>query len=434
MGPFVTSVNVSRDDTLSINTEKMPVEPGRRYRAVTFVGARRGEPRSACFTAIVLDPDDREIARHVRWVTDFTGQLATCTIAFRAPARAKNAIVGYRCNVETPAQSDLELLLPDNSSLALEGVGRDAEDQFDEVLYAPDARPDAPAEPAPSRLSDEEEDRLEKKVVWLFGAPRSGTTWLGTQLLAHPENIIWNEPFIGYHLGAPPQVLEGGEGQPWHRETWFFAPGHQGTWAPPLRKLILARTHSQAQTLRKNIIIKEPNGIAGAHVLLACLPGSKVLFLLRDGRDVVESLVDAHRPDSWNEQLSRRPLVTGASRREAIQSYAESWAAVMPVAWRAFHKHNPDLRLLVRYQALRENTLMELKRIYGFLGVPLTHEAARRVVERYDFDNLPDSEKGPGRFCRAATTGGWRTRFSEDEQGLMNSIMGETLREMRFEV
>jgi len=43
-------------------------------------------------------------------------------------------------------------------------------------------------------LSEEEEEQLERKMAWILGSGRSGSTWLGTQLLNHPENVIWDEP------------------------------------------------------------------------------------------------------------------------------------------------------------------------------------------------------------------------------------------------
>ena len=49
-------------------------------------------------------------------------------------------------------------------------------------------------------LTKEEEGILEKKMVWIFGSPRSGSTWLATQLLKNPENIVWDEPYIGVHF------------------------------------------------------------------------------------------------------------------------------------------------------------------------------------------------------------------------------------------
>ena len=133
-------------------------------------------------------------------------------------------------------------------------------------------------------LTDEQEDILEKKMIWIFGSVRSGTTWLGRDLLNHPSTIYWHEPYIGWHL----DVI-----QEWHYEDrYFFSKNHMNNIIPTLRKLILARTFSQVQSLSYNIVIKEPNGSGAADIIMNCFPKSKLIFLLRDGRDVIDSIID----------------------------------------------------------------------------------------------------------------------------------------------
>ena len=51
-----------------------------------------------------------------------------------------------------------------------------------------------------SVLTEEEENQLEKNLVWIFANMRSGTTWLGTKLLTHNSHII-NESSLCVHLG-----------------------------------------------------------------------------------------------------------------------------------------------------------------------------------------------------------------------------------------
>ena len=41
---------------------------------------------------------------------------------------------------------------------------------------------------------------LESRLVWLFGSPRSGSTWLLQMLGEHPRIVPINEPLIGFHL------------------------------------------------------------------------------------------------------------------------------------------------------------------------------------------------------------------------------------------
>jgi len=48
-------------------------------------------------------------------------------------------------------------------------------------------------------LSMDQESIFEKNIVWLFGSPRGGTTWVALQLLSYQTNSV-NEPHIEEHL------------------------------------------------------------------------------------------------------------------------------------------------------------------------------------------------------------------------------------------
>jgi hypothetical protein len=62
--------------------------------------------------------------------------------------------------------------------------------------------------------------------------------------------------------------------------------------------------------------------------------------------------------------------------------------------------------VLVRYEELRADTLGEMRRIYSVLGVP--EEELRRTVEKHSWENVPEEEKGEGKFYRRRTPGGWK--------------------------
>jgi len=275
------------------------------------------------------------------------------------------------------------------------------------------------------QLTQEEEDTLEKKMTWIFGTVRSGTTWLGTELLKHPENVPWDEPYIASHLIAF-RLIHG------KRSGYFFSEQHKKDWMPALRKFILSRTFSHAKSLSKNVIIKEPNGVGGVYLIMECLSHSKLIFLLRDGRDTVDSLIDAHRPGSWNKGLP--PLKTEKDRMEAIQKYSNGWKKSIPVVWETYQKHPDALRHLVKYEDLRKNTFPELKKIYNFIQVDISDDELKKIVDNYEFENIPKSKKGPGRFYRSATPGGWKNNFNDKEKDMMNSIMKDTLKKFDYEI
>jgi len=111
--------------------------------------------------------------------------------------------------------------------------------------------------PSFSSFTEDKEKILEKNMVWVLGSTRSGSYWLCMNLLNHRETICWDEPDIGINL----HYIINSQAYKYHRNRadYFFALQHKNNfWLPGLRKLILARTHLQAKTLTKKIIIKEP--------------------------------------------------------------------------------------------------------------------------------------------------------------------------------
>ena len=82
---------------------------------------------------------------------------------------------------------------------------------------------------------------LERKLVWVFGTARSGTTWLGTQLLSHNTWSI-DESQIGRHLGSIWQihdnVIKRDLDNFKNTHDYFFSSTFQDTWMYYLRKLI----------------------------------------------------------------------------------------------------------------------------------------------------------------------------------------------------
>lgn len=287
-------------------------------------------------------------------------------------------------------------------------------------------------------LTASEEESLEAKLVWVTGSPRSGSTWLTHRLLKHPENILWNEPLIGHHLGSltiqqDALVLQQKRAIDLdvHTADYFFSEQHKNNWLPALRTLILARAYSLARSVTKNVIIKEPNGSMGMDIIMGALAKAKLILLLRDGRDVIDSRIDMHSPGAW---VNLTPIATKRERLLHIKLFARIWNKSTSVVLQAYNSHDPALRILVKYEELRTNTFSELKKIYRFLNIMINEEDLHAVVERYDFKQIPDAQKGEGKFNRTAKIGGWGDNFSEDEKELMNSIMGETLTELGYEV
>jgi len=162
------------------------------------------------------------------------------------------------------------------------------------------------------------------------------------------------------------------------------------------------------------------------------LPNSKMIFLIRDGRDVVDSWIDAHREGSW--EPDRKPLKTPQERMQKIKFYSNYWKNLTSATINAYQNHNPDLRLLIRYENLRKDTLSELKKVYEFLDIKTDDLELEQIINKYKFEKIPFFRRGKGKFHRSAKPGNWKENFNQQEQEAMNSIMGPPLEKMDYPI
>ena len=284
----------------------------------------------------------------------------------------------------------------------------------------------------------------EQRLAWIFGSSRSGSTWL-LKMLSDLEGVVAvDDPHLGHHLGVwrpiplawatcedPPPLSTLLELKA-EEAGYFFAERYRDAWEGPLRDLITARFEAQAESadpLQAAFVIKEP----GSHVapfLTELFPRSKVIFLLRDGRDVVDSWLDAYSDGSWAIPGGAFP-VSEEGRIPLIRWLSEVWAFRSREVRKAYEARAPEDRILIRYEDLRDETASLVARICEMVGVDTARVS--EVVEAHRFEKQPNGARGRRRFIRRAQPGGWRENLSRAEQAAMHEVMGETLAEFGYE-
>jgi hypothetical protein len=292
------------------------------------------------------------------------------------------------------------------------------------------------------RAERREEDRLESNLTWIFASPRSGTTWLGALLATATGVALLDEPLIGSHLGASmasvlslaapddKTLFEANASRP----QYFFSDASAAAWQPALRRLLLRRFIAFATAAGRSpddgVLVKEPNGALAAPLLSRAVPGSRLLFVVRDGRDVVDSLLDG-ATDGWITDTHGVRVGAGA-REQFMIARAHHWVHTAETVQQAFDGHADPLRLRVSYEALLADPVAELTTIVRWMGCPEAVPALPKVVEDLAFDNIPKDQTGSGKFARSATPGLWREHFSSEEQAQLLEIMGPTLAQLGY--
>jgi hypothetical protein len=269
-----------------------------------------------------------------------------------------------------------------------------------------------------------------ENIVWIFGTGRSGSTWLGSMMESQDGCAMWNEPLVGNLFGNFYYFRVGDSRLGKH---YILGEPYKETWLGPMRDLVLGGAAARFPEVSEGgyLIIKEPNGSIGSPLLMEALPESRMIFLLRDPRDVVASSMDARSEGSW--LAGRREAQGRASKSERnpntyVRTRANSYVQQIEKTRQAYSAHR-GRKVMVRYEELRADTLGTMKRIYATLGIPVDEGELVRAVEKYSWENIPEEEKGEGKKRRKAMPGAWRDDLTPRQVEIVEDITAPLLEE-----
>ena len=264
-----------------------------------------------------------------------------------------------------------------------------------------------------------------------------------------PGVVGLDDPHLGHHIGVwRPIALA------WmHRERvpdldilpdikrdkadYFFSDEYRHVWLPALREMVATRFDAQARDRARErgidnpmVVVKEP-GSHAADIIMSLFPGSGLIFLLRDGRDVVDSWLDAYKAGSWALEEGAYS-VGGPDRMAFIRWQASVWAYRTDVVRRVYDAQPAARRLLLRYEEVQSDPAAALGRICERFEIEATPAQQSEVAERHAFVRAPGEEKGPGKAMRFAEPGRWKLNMNREEIAAMEEIMGPQLRELGY--
>ena len=291
---------------------------------------------------------------------------------------------------------------------------------------------------------------VESRVIWLFGSPRSGSTWLSRMLAEQPGIELMNEPTIGYHLSPFLSNEPGYRAEDLDVDTFtlrkvapespdrFFAAQYADVWLPGLRRLLndrllahLEREGGAEAARRSLLIVKEPNGSQSADVIMRAQPTARLLFLLRDGRDVVDSELASFAIGGWQQRsFEHMRGIAPEERLDFVIGSAHQWLWRTEMVEAALANHRGPAHTL-RYEDLLREPEQRLGELLEWLEVPLVANEVADVVERFSFARLP--HRGATQQARFARPGAWRENLRPDERAAVERILGAKLRDLGYD-
>jgi hypothetical protein len=268
-------------------------------------------------------------------------------------------------------------------------------------------------------------DLREERLIWMFGSPRTGSTWLSWMMAEFDNQERWHEPYVGLLFGSflyerlqNSRLLS--------NASFIMGEPHKRVWLDSIRNFVFEGARARYPNLRDDqyLVVKEPNGSVGAPLLLEATPKSRLIFLIRDPRDVIASRLDAFSKDGWSAQ--DRDLTSAEKRNAFTKELAEDYFNVVSQVQRAYETH-PGEKVLVRYEDLRADTVGTLKRMYDGLKITVDANALKATVAKHAWEQVPEDKKGQGKFYRRAKPGSWEEDLSPEQIRIVEDATGAVL-------
>jgi hypothetical protein len=296
-----------------------------------------------------------------------------------------------------------------------------------------------------------------REKFFIFGHARSGTTLLTRLAGLHPEvhcnyqaHFFTRKPLLKSLVDTP------------EMEEWLTRKSNRWNQGRDLSPLVLRAVSDfimerEAARLGKMIVgDKSPSStIHGQAVrdLHALYPDAKLVYLVRDGRDVMISerfrnfveesrfltpedrriLADLHKNHTPFTN-GTRSIFTDTYIRRVAGGWVANLSEIVNEGKRLFGKKYYS----IRYEDLLLNPFKELYDLWNFLGVKKVNKSLKKDIE-VEMASNPDEEWQEKRnediasFLAKGQAGNWQRLFTAHDKSVFKEVAGETLVEWKYE-
>jgi hypothetical protein len=313
-------------------------------------------------------------------------------------------------------------------------------------------------------------------LLFILGAPRSGTTWLAKIFDSHPDVLYRNEPDTVLReprlpLLCPPEeigryrdiartyverlldvrTLKTAGSMPIFakryelplahplRLFWIYAlqvahevrRGRAIAQRLPVPDLVRPNLRRSGLRQRPMVVVKSVNARGLARLLLEAMPASRIVFILRHPCGQIASVMRGLKSGQFSPPDRAEILATEQARRFGLDAAqfnrlapTEQWAWHWAILNQKAHDElGADARVrLVRYEDLATAPEAEVRALFAFAGLSWDAQTA-------DFLARSTTYTGADRYYRVmrnslAAADKWRTELPAEEQRRILAITG----------
>ncbi|MGZ6801709.1 MAG: sulfotransferase family protein [Nocardioidaceae bacterium] len=163
----------------------------------------------------------------------------------------------------------------------------------------------------PQQVVRTSDSPLQGRLVFVVGAPRSGTTWLQRALGAHPDVLVLPSETHLFSAGISQlrdQAQGGHVGSP-STGTWFMTAAAFAGAARAFCDAALGGYVQRVQPEAERVVERSPTHVWHLGLIADVYPDAYVVHIVRDGRDVVRSQV----AQDWGPSTVQDAAAAGAS-------------------------------------------------------------------------------------------------------------------------
>ncbi|MFZ1041258.1 MAG: sulfotransferase [Anaerolineales bacterium] len=296
-----------------------------------------------------------------------------------------------------------------------------------------------------------------REKFFIFGHARSGTTLLMRLVRLHPEVHCDYQAHFFTRRPLLKSLVDSAE-----IEEWLTRKSNRWNQGRDLSPLVLRASADfimEREAAREGKMIigdKSPSStIHGQSVrdMYAVYPDAKLVYIVRDGRDVLISerfrnfveeskfltsedkrIIEELRKDQNQFTNGTRSIFTEAFIRRVAKGWVTNLQEIKDEGKQLFGKNY----FALRYEDLLNDSFGEMTRLWKFLGVKKNDKALSKKIKT-EMESNPDEEWQSKRnediasFLPKGQAGNWQRLFTAKDKSIFKEVAGEMLIKWNYE-